>query len=63
MTAANVLPQSTNAPSGLEVARLIAAGDVPVFERLMRQCNRMMFRTARSLRSHSRERAAQTAIP
>lgn len=49
MTAASVLPRSASALTDLEVARLIAAGDVPVFERLMRQCNRMMFRTARSI--------------
>ncbi|MEO8718002.1 MAG: RNA polymerase sigma factor [Burkholderiales bacterium] len=49
MSAANVLPQSANSLSDLEVARLIVAGNVPAFEGLMRQCNRMMFRTARAI--------------
>lgn len=49
MTAAHVLRQTPREFTDLEIARRVAAGDVPAFELLMRRCNRMMFRAARAI--------------
>lgn len=49
MTAVNVRRQAPIDLTDLEVARRVAAGDIPAFELLMRRCNRMMFRAARAI--------------
>ena len=45
----DTLTAAAPAPDDLEIARRIAAGDAAALEGLMRQCNRKLFRVARSI--------------